>query len=80
MAHSLAETIGGGMIELKMQKSKLSKIALAQKMQTSRSALDSLPDPGHVSAALQPLKRAAPTLGKRGLYVFLVNILELFFK
>ncbi len=52
-------------IELEMQKSKLSKTALAQKMHTSRSALDRLLDPDNVSVTLQTLERAALALGKR---------------
>ena len=52
-------------IEQEMQKSKLSKSALAQKMHTSRSALDRLLDPSNVSVTLQTLERAAIALGKR---------------
>ncbi len=52
-------------IEQEMQKSNLSKTALAHKMHTSRSALDRLLDPGNVSVTLQTLERAALALGKR---------------
>ena len=52
-------------IEQEMQKSKLSKSALASKMHTSRSALDRLLDPSNVSVTLQTLERAALALGKR---------------
>ncbi len=52
-------------IEQEMQKSNLSKTALAHKMHTSRSALDRLLDPGNVSVTLQTLERAASALGKR---------------
>lgn len=52
-------------IEQEMQKSNLSKTALALKMHTSRSALDRLLDPRNVSVTLQTLERAALALGKR---------------
>ena len=52
-------------IEQEMQKTNLSKTALAIKMHTSRSALNRLLDPGNVSVTLQTLERAALALGKR---------------
>ena len=52
-------------IEQEMQKANLSKTALANKMHTSRSALDRLLDPRNVSVTLQTLERAALALGKR---------------
>ena len=52
-------------IEQEMQKTKLTKTELANKMHTSRSALDRLLDPRNVSVTLQTLERAALALGKR---------------
>jgi len=40
------------------------KSAMAEKMHTSRSALDRLLDPANVSITLQTLERAALALGK----------------
>ncbi len=51
-------------IEMEMKKAKLSKSELAEKMCTSRSALDRLLDPGNVSITLQTLERVALALGK----------------
>jgi len=51
-------------IEMEMKKAKLSKSELAEKMCTSRSALDRLLDPQNVSITLQTLERAALALGK----------------
>ena len=51
-------------IELEMKKAKLSKSEMAEKMRTSRSALDRLLDPANVSITLQTLERAALALGK----------------
>ena len=51
-------------IELEMKKAKLSKSEMAEKMQTSRSALDRLLDPANASITLQTLERAALALGK----------------
>jgi len=52
-------------IEQEMQNSNISKTALANRMHTSRSALDRLLDPKNVSVTLQTLERAALALGKR---------------
>ncbi len=52
-------------IEEMMKKKHLSKTALAEKMQTSRSALNRLLDPTNVSITLQTLEKAALALGKR---------------
>lgn len=51
-------------IELEMKKAKLSKSEMAEKMRTSRSALDRLLDPSNASITLQTLERAALALGK----------------
>ncbi len=52
-------------IEEMMQKKQLSKTALAEKMHTSRSALNRLLDPTNVSITLQTLGKAALALGKK---------------
>ncbi len=52
-------------IEQEMQKTNITKTALATKMHTSRAALDRLLDPNNVSVTLQTLERAALALGKR---------------
>ena len=51
-------------IEMEMKRANISKSALAQKMHTSRSALDRLLDPSNVSVTLQTLERVALALGK----------------
>ena len=51
-------------IEMEMKKAKLTKSAMAEKMHTSRSALDRLLDPTNVSITLQTLESAALALGK----------------
>ena len=51
-------------IEMEMKRAKLSKSAMAEKMHTSRSALDRLLDPANVSVTLQTLERAALALRK----------------
>lgn len=51
-------------IELEMKQANLSKTAMAQKMRTSRTALDRLLDPTNASVTLQTLERAAIALGK----------------
>ena len=51
-------------IEMEMKRAKLTKSAMAEKMRTSRSALDRLLDPANVSITLQTLERAALALGK----------------
>ncbi|MBI1921666.1 MAG: XRE family transcriptional regulator [Geobacter sp.] len=51
-------------IEMEMKQAKLSKTAMAEKMHTSRTALDRLLDPSNVSVTLQTLERAALALGK----------------
>lgn len=51
-------------IELEMKQANLSKTAMAEKMRTSRTALDRLLDPANASVTLQTLERAALALGK----------------
>ncbi len=52
-------------IKAMMKKKHLSKTALAEKMHTSRSALNRLLDPANVSITLQTLERVALALVKR---------------
>jgi len=47
-----------------MKKQKLTKVQLAKRMKTSRSALERLFDPDNVSVTLLTLERAARALGK----------------
>ena len=47
-----------------MEENKLSKTAMAKRMQTSRSALDRLLDESNSSVTLQTMGRAARALGK----------------
>ncbi len=51
-------------IEWEMKQANLSKTAMAEKMHTSRTALDRLLDPSNVSVTLQTLEKAALALGK----------------
>lgn len=51
-------------IEFEMKQANLSKTAMAEKMHTSRTALDRLLDPANASVTLQTLERAALALGK----------------
>ena len=48
-----------------MEQQRLSKTAMAQRMQTSRASLDRLLDPDNQSVTLQTLDKAAQALGKR---------------
>ena len=48
-----------------MKSQNISKVAMAKKMKTSRSALDRLLDPKNTSITLQTLERAAHAIGKR---------------
>lgn len=48
-----------------MTDQKISKIAMAKRMGTSRSALDRLLNPHNTSVSLRTLDRAAASLGKR---------------
>ena len=51
--------------ELAMKKKRLSKVSMAKRMRTSRSALDRLLDPKNASVTLQTMERAATVLGKK---------------
>lgn len=48
-----------------MEQQNLTKTAMAERMQTSRTSLNRLLDPDNESATLQTLERAALALGKR---------------
>jgi DNA-binding Xre family transcriptional regulator len=48
-----------------MEKEQITKSELTRRMNTSRSALDRLLDPGNASVRLQTLERAAQALGER---------------
>ncbi|MEI6777250.1 MAG: helix-turn-helix transcriptional regulator [Chloroflexales bacterium] len=52
-------------IEQLMKEQKLSKTAMARRMQTSRAALDRLLDPKSEAVTLHTLQRAAQSLGKQ---------------
>ena len=52
-------------IQMEMEARKMSKAALARKMQTSRSALDRLLDPDNSSVTLLTLESVAIALGKK---------------
>ena len=52
-------------IEQQMRAQKLTKAAMARRMQTSRAQLDRLLDPDNCSVTLHTLNRAAILLGKR---------------
>ena len=52
-------------IEAEMKNQHLSKAKMAQRMHTSRSALDRLLDPENESVTLQTLDKAARSLGRR---------------
>ena len=51
-------------LEESMQAAKLTKLAMARKMATSRSQLDRVLDPSNVSVQLDTLIKAARALGK----------------
>ena len=52
-------------LEQEMKRTGLSKTQLAQRMNTSRSAVDRLLDPTNHAVTLRTLERAAGVLGKR---------------
>ena len=52
-------------LEKKMKKDHLNKSEMAEKMQTSRSALDRLLDPNNTSITLSTLAKAAHIIGKK---------------
>lgn len=59
-------------IQMKMKKAHLNKTEVAEKIHTSRSALDRLLDPNNTSVTLNTLIRAAHFLGKK-LHISFVN-------
>jgi len=48
-----------------MEERRLTKTAMAQKMQTSRSSLNRLLDPNNEAVTLQTMKKAAAVLGRK---------------
>jgi len=52
-------------IEQTMKKERISKTQMAEKMHTSRAALDRLLDPNNTSITLHTLSKAAHILGKK---------------
>jgi antitoxin HicB len=52
-------------LERKMKKDHLTKSEMAEKMRTSRSALDRLLDPNNTSTTLHTLTKAAHVIGKK---------------
>jgi DNA-binding Xre family transcriptional regulator len=52
-------------IEQEMQARKLTKTAMAKRMETSRAQLDRLLNPANSSVTLHTLQRAAAVLGRR---------------
>ena len=51
--------------EAAMKKRHITKLSMAKRMKTSRTALDRLLDPKNSSVTLQTLERAAVVLGKK---------------
>jgi hypothetical protein len=54
-----------GQIKAAMEKDRLTKAAMATRMQTSRRALDRLLDPANTSVTLHTLQRAAVAIGRQ---------------
>jgi hypothetical protein len=52
-------------IKAAMEKNRLTKAAMAARMQTSRRALDRLLDPSNTSVTLHTLQRAAVAVGRQ---------------
>ena len=52
-------------IKAAMEKDRLTKAAMANRMQTSRRALDRLLDPTNTSVTLHTLQRAAAAIGRQ---------------
>jgi hypothetical protein len=52
-------------IKAAMEKDRLTKAAMATRMQTSRRALDRLLDPANTSVTLHTLQRGAAAIGRR---------------
>jgi hypothetical protein len=62
-AVALKETLAW-QVQQAMAKGKISKVEMARRMNTSRTALDRLLDPGNASVTLQTLTRAAHAVGR----------------
>jgi antitoxin HicB len=62
-AAALKETLAW-QVQQAMEKNKISKVEMARRMNTSRSALDRLLDPGNASVTLETLTRAAHAVGR----------------
>ena len=52
-------------IEKEMKKKGLTKVEMASRMRTSRTAVDRLLDPANISVTLNTLEKAALVLGKK---------------
>ncbi|MBW1716881.1 MAG: XRE family transcriptional regulator [Deltaproteobacteria bacterium] len=52
-------------LKQEMEKNKLTKTALAKRMNTSRASLERLLDPTNESVTLQTMKKAASVLGRK---------------
>jgi antitoxin HicB len=63
-AVAIKPVIAYQVVEL-MKEKNLTKTAMAERMETSRAALERLLDPANESVTLQTLERAAMALGKR---------------
>jgi hypothetical protein len=59
----LKETLAWQVLQA-MEKEKMSKLEMARRMKTSRSALARLLDPGNASVTLETLTRAAHAIGR----------------
>jgi transcriptional regulator with XRE-family HTH domain len=51
-------------VQQSMEKEKISKVEMARRMKTSRTALDRLLDPRNASVTLETLTRAAHAIGR----------------
>ena len=51
-------------VQQAMEKENITKVEMARRMNTSRTALDRLLDPGNASVTLQTLARAARAIGR----------------
>ena len=61
---AIKEIIANQILNL-MQEQKISKVEMARRMGTSRSALDRLLNPTNTSVSLKTLDKAASSLGKK---------------
>ena len=60
---ALKETLAW-QVQQAMEKEHITKVEMARRMNTSRTALDRLLDPGNASVTLQTLARAARAIGR----------------